>query len=202
MICRNCGSEVPAHVERCQVCGQDVGFPNVRAAETTDEFIALAARVTAAKTTATVRGTLSVLEGFGSAVKSSQAVLARPLGDLEAIVKSNNALNISFHSQVRAGARIPEDNDWDKRRSAAESTIHPHYYDKINYTSLSLDGFGVLWWGDYSMSLKELHIGNRTTVFEENPFVFWLNVWRGKKLWLCFTSGRMTSSSAPIQSWL
>jgi hypothetical protein len=112
------------------------------------------------------------LESFGGAVKKSQAVLARPLGDLDAFVKSKSALYISFHSQVRAQARIPEDNDWDRGRSAAESTVHPHYYPEINYTALSLDGVGVLWWGDYSISLKELHVADRTTVFEENPFVF------------------------------
>jgi hypothetical protein len=154
MNCTNCGANVPAHVERCLVCGHDVGFPNVRAAEAADERAALEARVAAAKTTAAARGTTAVLERFGSAVKESHAVLARPLGDLDALVKSKNALYISYHSQVRAGARIPEDNDWDKGRTAAESTVHPNYYETINYTVLSLDGFGVLWWGDYSMSLR------------------------------------------------
>lgn|SRR5262245_37357995 len=172
MLCPNCTTAALAHVERCHVCGADVGFPNVRAAEAPDEQIALSARVRAAKTSAEARGTLTVLEDFGRAVKKSQAVLARPLGDLNSFVKSNNALYISFHSQVRASGRIPEDNDWDRGRVAAESTVHPHYYEKINYTALSLDGFGVLWWGDYSMTLKELHIASRTTVFEENPFSF------------------------------
>jgi hypothetical protein len=154
MICNNCGATVPAQVERCLVCGQDVGFPNVRAAVAADEIAALAARLAAAKTTASARGTVDILQKFGNAIKTSQAVLARPLGDLDAFVKSKNALYVNFHSQVRAGARIPEDNDWDKGRSAAESTIHPHYYEKINYAALSLDGSGVLWWGDYSMSLR------------------------------------------------
>jgi hypothetical protein len=46
MICKRCGIEAPAHVERCHVCGQDVGFPNVRAAESVEEINALAARLT------------------------------------------------------------------------------------------------------------------------------------------------------------
>src|SRR5215471_11187992 len=163
MKCRTCGAEVLLHVERCHVCGDDVGFPNVRAAESIDEAAALEGRLDAARTTARARGTAVILESFGSEVRKSHAVLARPLGDVDAIVKSHNVLYVSFHSQVRAGARIPENNDWDRGRCAAESTIHPIYYDKINYTALSLDGFGVLWWGEYSMSLKELHIANRAT---------------------------------------
>jgi hypothetical protein len=115
---------------------------------------------------------LKVLEGFGRAVAQSYAVLARSLGDLDAFVKSDNVLYVSFHSQVRAGSRTPEDNDWDMGRMAAESTLHPNYNDEINYTALSLDGRGVLWWGDYSIVLKDAHIARRTSVFEENPFLF------------------------------
>ena len=101
----NCGAEVPAHVERCIVCGADVGFPNVRAAQENAEVTALELRVNGARVTAVARGTLAVLESFGKAVKASQAIIARPLGDLDALAKSNSALYISFHSQVRAGAR-------------------------------------------------------------------------------------------------
>jgi hypothetical protein len=172
MACPDCGSIILAHVERCHVCGSDVGFPNVRSAETAPEKSALAARLNAARVSANARGCLALLESFGHAVKKSQSVLARSLGDLDALVKSENSLYISFHGQVRAGSRIPEDNNWDRGRAAAESTVHPIYTDKINYTALSLDGFGVLWWGEYSIVLKEIHIARRTTVFEENPFLF------------------------------
>jgi hypothetical protein len=115
---------------------------------------------------------LAVLDDFGRAVRQSLAVLARPLGDLDAFVKSENLLYVNFHSQVRSGSRIPEDNDWDKGRTAAESTVHPLYHEKINYSALSLDGVGVLWWGEYSIALKEIHIARRTSVFDENPFLF------------------------------
>jgi hypothetical protein len=147
MGCTNCGTAILAHVERCHVCGADVGFPNVRAAAAAGEQAALAVRLNNARVTANARGCLAALEDFGRAVTTSRAVLARSLGDLDAFVKSNNSLYISFHGQVRAGARIPEDNRWDKGRAAAESTVHPIYSDEINYSALSLDGVGVLWWG-------------------------------------------------------
>lgn len=172
MRCTNCGSVILAHVERCHVCGADVGFPNVRAAEAAGEQAALAVRVNNACSTANARGCSAILDDFGHAVARSRAVLARSLGDLDAFVKSDNLLYISFHSQVRAGSRIPEDNHWDKGRAAAEGTVNPIYSEKINYTALSLDGFGVPWWGEYSIVLKEIHIASRTSVFEENPFLF------------------------------
>jgi len=172
MNCPNCTSPILPHEERCHVCGADAGFPNVRAAKDPAEVAALASRLNAAQTTASARGVLPMLEDFGQKVLRSRAVLARSLGDLDSLVKSENALYVNFHSQVRAGSRIPEDNQWDKGRVAAESTINPGCYEKINYTALSLDGFGVLWWGEYSIVLREIHIANRTSVFEENVFVF------------------------------
>jgi hypothetical protein len=128
MLCPDpaCQKEVLPHVERCHVCGADVGFPNVRAADAPAEVAALDRRVTTTRTTASARGSLGELEEFGRAVAQSYAVLARSLGDLDAFVKSDNVLYVSFHSQVRAGSRTPEDNDWDMGRMAAESTVHPN----------------------------------------------------------------------------
>jgi hypothetical protein len=172
MHCPNCQHDVPAHVERCIACGFDVGFPNVRAAETEAEKDSLSRRLASARTSADARGALSRLNDFGRNVLKSNIVLARSLGVLDAFVKDKNFLYVSFQSQVRAGARVPENNDWDRGRDAAEATIHPNYSHNIIYSALSLDGFGVLWWGDYSITIKELHISKRTSVFEENPFVF------------------------------
>jgi hypothetical protein len=170
--CPGCASIVLSHVERCHVCGADVGFPNVRAAESIIEQNALAERLRNAKVSADARSCLRCLEDFGLAVSKSDAVLARSVRDLDSFVKSENLLYIGFHSQVRAQSRIPEENGWDQGRGAADGTIHPNYYEHINYAALSIDGFGVLWWGDYSIVLKQSHIVCRTTVFEENPFTF------------------------------
>ena len=172
MNCPHCSSAILAHEERCHVCGTDVGFPNVRAAQTPTEQAALASRLNEARTSANARGILAILDDFGGTVKSSRAVLARTLGDLQSFVMSENRLYTSFHSQVRSGSRLPEDNQWDKGRNSAENAIHPIYAEKINYAALSLNGIGVLGWGDYSIVLKEMHTANRTSVFEENTFLF------------------------------
>ena len=154
------------------MCNEDVGFPNVRAADSEVERGALATRVENARISANARDCLAILDDFSRAVTGSRAVLARSLGDLDSFVKRENILYTSFHSQVGAGARIPEQNSWDQVRRAAESTINPLYDEAINYAALSLDGFGVLWWAEYSILLRDAHIASRTSVFEKNPFLF------------------------------
>lgn len=118
------------------------------------------------------RGCERQLREFGSAILLSKAVLARSLGTLHSLAESENQLYVSYHAQVRSGARLPEVNDWDRGRTAAESTIHPNYHEEICYTALSLDGFGLLCYGEYSVTLKNEFIAHRSSAFEENPFTF------------------------------
>ena len=172
VTCPECGASVPSHARYCSVCAADVGFPNIRFAERADEQKALNIRLQNAKTSAKARGVESTLEAFGVAVATSHTVLARDLGTLHSMLKSDNLLYISFHQQVRSHFRIPEDNKWDKGRAAAESTINPHFFDQINFACLSLDGIGTSGYGDYHITLKDKLVERRTTVFEENPFVF------------------------------
>lgn len=155
------------------MCGADAGFPNVRMAELDAERQALGARVREAENSATARNCLAEFEQFGSLVAtSSNAVIARDIGTLHSLVSIQNAMMITFHGQVRAGSRIPENNEWDRGRISAEGTIHADYYDEINYAALSLDGLGVEGFGGYSITLKEPLIAKRATAFEENCFTF------------------------------
>jgi hypothetical protein len=61
-----------------------------------------------------------VLEHFGRAVLSSKAVICRSLSIVQYLVSSDSALYNTFHQQVDAEARIPEDNRWDRARSLSE----------------------------------------------------------------------------------
>lgn len=168
----HCGIEVASHLRYCTVCGEDIGFPNVRLAQSPAEQEALAKRLKVAETIADAGGYRSVLENFGTAVAGSKAVMARSLGDVEKLVKSENALLISYHKQVRAQSKLPQNNVWDRGRTAAESTILPNIYDEINFAALSLDGKGHPAYGRYFIVFKEPAIANRATIFEENPFIF------------------------------
>jgi hypothetical protein len=94
------------------------------------------------------------------------------MGALDAFVKNDNVLYVSFNRQVRAGLRLPEQNEWDPGRVSAENAVNPNYSEEINYAALSLDGFGVLAWVDYSITFKDKAVDQRASVFEENPFAF------------------------------
>ncbi len=167
-----CGAAVPAHLRDCPVCGRDNGCPNLRAAELKTEIEALDARLHAAEVSAEARNCLDILNQFGVAVLGSKAVVARSLGVLDDIVMSDNVVWVSYHQQVASGSRMPENNKWDRGRTAAESTILPNFHDRISYAALSLDGRGVTAFGPYSIVLREGATALRASVFEENSFLF------------------------------
>jgi hypothetical protein len=172
MNCSFCGTPTAPSSRFCPGCNADIGYPNVRLAQPPEEQTALYARLAAAETSASARGCLGVLNDFGVAVSGSKAVIARTIGVVDNLLKSDNQLYINYHKQVRSGARLPEENAWDQGRVAAESTILPNIHEEISFAALSLDGVGVAGYGPYSIVLKEAMIEKRATVFEENPFQF------------------------------
>jgi hypothetical protein len=172
MNCTNCGTECTLDGQNCLVCGAFIGFPNVRLAESPEEQEALAIRVNDAKVSARARTCEPVLESFGIAMTKSKVVIARSLNVLSNLVNSENVLYVNFHQAVASGARIPESNQWDTGRVAAESTVSPFFFKELNFGALTLNGKGLSSYGPYSIVLKDKAIELRTTVFEENPFIF------------------------------
>lgn len=173
MKCNNCGGDLSDHEIRCHVCMRDIGFPNVRAAETREETVELARRLATAITSAKARGCEAILESFGQAVLGSSVVVSRPLGLVKNVVESANQLITSFYQQVDGGSRLPEDNQFDRARPSVDGLMFPYYGDQITFGALSLDGLGV--GGSYGachLSLRESAISSRATVFEENCLLF------------------------------
>lgn len=171
-LCVKCSSSVPPQERYCQICGKDAGFPNVRYAQRPEERAALAARVAAADTSASAKGSSEKLNAFGDAVGASEAVMNRWLGTLNTWVNGDNPLYVNFYKQVRVLGRMPEQNDWDRQRGAAEELINPYIHEELNLAALTLDGIGMPYYGDYSVVLRSATIEDRSTVFEENPFKF------------------------------
>ncbi|MHC2725506.1 hypothetical protein ACVIYH_001808 [Bradyrhizobium diazoefficiens] len=134
--------------------------------------MALEARLSEAYRAADARGSATQLREFEAAVEGSQAVMNRWLGTLSSWVAEGGPLLTTFHSQVRSGARIPQDNKWDEQRTSAENTINPGYFDNLSFSALCLNGRGMPHYGDYSVTLKTSLISSRSSVFEENPFLF------------------------------
>lgn len=162
---------VPAHLVDCAVCGRFAGYPNVRSAETDDERSALQERVRISRLAATVRGVQKELQNFSCAVSRSVVVMNRHLQPLHTWVNGDNPHFNTFYNQVDFG-REPENNPWDRQRGAVESAIHPHYFENITPAALSIDNYGMPYYGAYCLVFSENKVGHRASVFEENPFEF------------------------------
>ncbi|WP_202330608.1 hypothetical protein [Mesorhizobium sp. L-8-3] len=171
-LCAHCKSVVPRHVRDCTVCGEAVGFPNVRAAKEAGEVAALGLRHEKAFVSARAASYETELVEFGEEVSKSEAVIARSMSVLDRLVNMESSLLSTYHQEVRSNGRVPQDNSWDKGRDAADSTINPNYYQNLHFAALSLNGRGVDHYGSCHITLVETAIANRASVFEENPFIF------------------------------
>jgi hypothetical protein len=170
--CRTCGQHVPASVRDCPSCQADVGFPNVRSAETPEERAALQQRLADAETSAQARGCESTLRDFGRAVLRSKAVICRNLAVVLSLVSNDNALYANYYRQSEGEVRLPENNPFDRGRSAVDGTLFPNYHRHICFAALSLNNLGPTRYGSYTIVLKDKMIFQRATVFEENSFSF------------------------------
>jgi hypothetical protein len=172
MNCNGCNQPILPYIRICPVCQLDVGFPNVRATETTEEIEALARRVKEAQISAQLRNCETELNDFGQAVLQSKAVISCNLNKLSEFINSDNDLYNTFYQQVDSESRLPENNLWDHGRPAVDATLFPHYHQKIVFAALSFDNHGPNYYGDYTVVLREATIESRATVFEENSFNF------------------------------
>lgn len=174
MRCPNgaCGENVPAHRRICPVCGADAGCPNVRAASQAAEIAGLELRCKEQEEAAERGDWRAVLREFEEAVAKSVAVVCRPLAKVHELVSSDNELFATFYQLVGGEARLPEDNEWDRLRQAADSLLFPYYHEDIRFACLSLDGLGVSTYGGFCITLKDGSIRDRASVFEGNSLVF------------------------------
>lgn len=171
--CAECKTDIPYAARECVGCGSDVGFPNVRAAEFAGEIDALRERVRYAQVAAKERSCADELEAFGTAASDAQAVMMRGLTALDGLVSSPLTAMVTYYKMVRAGIRLPENNEFDANRERIDSTINPYgVHENIQFAALSLNGQGVRWYGDFAVTLRNSMIAARTSVFEENPFRF------------------------------
>ena len=172
MQCPQCHNDVPPHLTICPRCQTPLGFPNVRAAQQSDEKKELDRRYRVARDDAKARSCETVLAQFEDAVRQSQAVICRRWGVLTKISEPGNDLFKTFYQQLDAKERLPEDSYLDRARLAVDTTFFPYYHEHIHFAALSLDGRGPTSYGECSFVFREDVISHRTTVFEENTLAF------------------------------
>jgi hypothetical protein len=172
MDCPRCGVAIRGSERDCPSCGNDVGYPNVRAAKEYEEKAALAKRYENALQNASARGCSDAIVAFLHALMSSVAVICRSASKVKELVSSDNEIYASFYQLVGAGARRLEGSKMDLQRRIADSIMFPYYEEHIRFAVLSLDGIGATAYGDCSIVLKDIAISERATVFEENSVLF------------------------------
>lgn len=113
-----------------------------------------------------------MVESLEVALQGSQAVINRPLADLERLVASDRQLYASYYQRLGAEVQAPDGNVWDSWRRMADATLFPLFEERIRFAALSLDGMGLQSYGECSLVLREELIAHRASVFEDNSAVF------------------------------
>jgi hypothetical protein len=173
--CSFCGHSVPIEASFCPHCARPSLYPNVRAAEQETEREALAARHRLAVQDAESRGCGKAVRSFESAADSSHAVLSRSLAEVERLASSDRQLYATYYQLLDAEVKLPAGDVWDPLRRLADEALFPGYKKKIRFAALSLDGMGLLGYGECSLVLKEEMIAHRASLLEGNSALLMRN---------------------------
>lgn len=168
LACRN-RFEMPA--ERCPHCAEPGIFPNVVAAEEPANCAALEKRFQEAIAAAVARGCDHLLRDFFAKLTTSHAVIARWIGDVERLAQNDKQVYASYYQQRRAQLRQPDGDPWDALREPTDQALFGEHKEHIRFAALTLDGVGVLNYGDWSLVLRTPMIERRASTFEDNTAV-------------------------------
>ncbi len=172
-VCQYCNNELESFVACCPHCGRPSRFPNVIHANRDEELEALDKRYRKARKRAKSSGVNAILERLEREVESaSQAVISRSGEEISRLASSDRELYASFYGLVGGGIRIPMSNKWDAIRLLVDDKLFPHYKKQLRFAALSLDGRGLVNYGDCTLVLRDGMIAHRVSVFEENSVLF------------------------------
>lgn len=170
--CPECSKQVAFHLRSCSYCQADVGFPNVRIAESEPEKVALEARYKGAIELAAKNNVSEKVKDFEALVdNNSGAVICMSFANVLKTLEKNQ-LYTSFHNEVSSGARIAENNEFDDKRGVVDSLLFPEYAEKITFAALSFNAYGANYYGGYSVRICEDAIQSRASVFHEDSMSF------------------------------
>lgn len=171
-VCPHCNINIPPWADVCPHCGKSLSPPNVRAAKGHEERSALEQRYRSAKADSVARGASEVLNHFEAALENSVAVIARPVRVLQQMIERDNVIYSTFYQMVEAELIFPTDDKWTRLREVADTILFPYYKNRVRFAALSMDGLGLLNYGECSVILRAEMVAHRATVFEENSTLF------------------------------
>ena len=134
---------------RGQACGTDNGYPNVRLAEKLDEVQALERRLHDAGVSVSARNCKDLWDRFGIAVANSKAIISRPLALVQEIFESDRRTYTGYHRQLASGARVAEENKFDRIRTQVEAALFPNFYSEMIFGFISIGNATLKGYGAY-----------------------------------------------------
>lgn len=170
--CQFCTNEFEMPAERCPHCAEACPFANVWAASRAEDVAALERRYQAALDDAKARGCDAVAQDFATALSGAKVVIARHIHDVERLGFSDSECYTTFHQALDGGLRVPDGDEWNELRYAADEALFPRYKKEIRSAALTLDDLGPLGYGAWSITLRTPMIERRASVFEENSLIF------------------------------
>lgn len=170
--CNDCGHPVPLAWQTCPHCARPQLFPNVRLANQQQEREKLKKRYQDAITDAAERCCTEKLTAFEAACSSSKAVFRCELFRLQAEIASGTDLYKPFRDIERLRLRYekPAGHDWPKLRIQAERELlgNDQHLGNVHYACLSLNGEGIVSYGNVTVMLSDRMIAHRASCIEGN----------------------------------
>jgi len=170
--CRVCGSEICESLTYCSTCRTPAGFPNVRAANKDEEVEALENRYENALDSANLKGSIAIIRDFEKKLKSSHAVINTGIDTVHQILTDNRYLYTNYTNLVKGSIRKPANPENSGQRIIVGAKLFADYSDEIVYAALSLDGDGLLSYGELSIVIREIVIKDRASLLEDNSYHF------------------------------
>jgi hypothetical protein len=105
--------------------------------------------------------------------RKSLAVRSDDLEDALSFLGRQGRLLPTFQAEQRMGSRVAEANVWDKLRDSVEARIHPGYFHRILYATLTLrPRLNAHFGGEVALIISESAIAHRASLLERNSFRF------------------------------
>ncbi len=172
VTCPTCSNLFDMPAVCCPHCAEPAVIPNVWAAGQQDNVDALERRFQDAMAAAKARGCEAIVQAFMTKLAGSKAVIARRIHDIERLSYSDRECYATYYQQLNAQLRLPDGDEWDQFRRAADEALFPGYKEHVRFAALTVNDVGVLNYGEWSMLLRTAMIQRRTSTFEENTLVF------------------------------
>jgi hypothetical protein len=99
---------------------------------------ALDRRYQAALKDASARGAEAVFLDFEAAARTSKAVIARPVRDIERLASSDHELYPTYYGLTLAEVRLRFGDKWDRLRGIADEVLFSGYQEHIRFAALTL----------------------------------------------------------------